>query len=238
MRFLQWIAIAAMTVCFPLSALAVDLGQSDLGSAGTSSGINIAGDEGNLMSLIGSIISVVLSILGALLLIYFIYAGFLWMTAQGDPKQLEKAKDIMKNALMGLIIVLVANSIVFFVVMELPNGALLWGDTGNDVSTVAETAGLAGSEWFLESNVGALINVALNILGVILLLLFLYAGFLWMTAQGDTKQTQKAKDMMRNAVVGLLIVLGSRLIASYVVEALAGSNGAFVSANEAPIHKG
>ena len=44
-------------------------------------------------------------------------------------------------------------------------------------------------------------------LGVLFFLLALYGGFLWMTARGDTEQVQKGKDILINAITGLVIVM-------------------------------
>ena len=215
MRIVQWMAIVGMTLFFPVSALAINLGATELGTAGTNAGIETTGTAGSLGALVGSIVSVVLNIFGALLFVLFIYAGFLWMTAQGDEKQIKKAKDIMVNAVAGLIIVMSAFSIVLFIMNEIPGGMNVLGFTLFD-QTVTE-AGFTNENALLLDNIGTYISTVLNLLGVVLLLIFLYAGFLWMTAQGDGKQVDKAKMMMRNALVGLVIVLLSRALATFVI---------------------
>lgn len=226
MRIFQWMAIVGMTLFFPISALAINLGATELGTAGTNAGINTAGTEATLGGLVGGIVGVVLNIFGALLFILFIYSGFLWMTAQGDEKQVKKAKDIMVNAVAGLIIVMSAFSIVLFVMDEIPGGMNVLGFTLFD-QTVTE-AGFTTENALLLDNIGTYISVILNLLGVVLLLIFLYAGFLWMTAQGDSKQVDKAKMMMRNAIVGLVITLLSRAIARFVIDSLITAEVAYL----------
>ena len=51
-----------------------------------------------------------------------IYAGFEWMTAQGDEKKVDKAKDTLTRAVIGLIIIIAAYSITYFVFTSLPGG--------------------------------------------------------------------------------------------------------------------
>lgn len=75
----------------------------------------------------------------------------------------------------------------------------------------------------LEDTLGSLIGVVLSVLGIVLLVLVIYAGFLWMTAQGDADQTKKARDIMINAVIGLIIVLAAYAISSFVIDALSGA---------------
>lgn len=54
--------------------------------------------------------------------------------------------------------------------------------------------------------VGGLVGLALSFVGIIFLLLIIWAGLQWMTAQGNAGQVDKAKDLMVNAVIGLVIV--------------------------------
>jgi cytochrome bd-type quinol oxidase subunit 2 len=72
----------------------------------------------------------------------------------------------------------------------------------------------------VEIIVGGVINIALSLVGVILLGYTLYAGFLWMTSGGEKDQAEEAMKMIRQAVIGLLIVIMSFVISSYIVTAL------------------
>ncbi len=75
----------------------------------------------------------------------------------------------------------------------------------------------------LPELIGSLIYTFLGLLGVIFLVLVIYAGFLWMTAGGDEGKVQKAKDYMIRAVIGLVIILASYGIASFVMNTLVDS---------------
>ena len=59
-------------------------------------------------------IRVVLSLLGFIFACLVVYAGILWMTAGGKEEQLEKAKNLLFRAVIGLAIVLAAYSITWF----------------------------------------------------------------------------------------------------------------------------
>jgi len=69
----------------------------------------------SLPEIIGRIINVVLGFLGILLLVYILFAGFLWMTAGGNEDQVKKSKAMIKNAIIGLIIIVAAFAISSFV---------------------------------------------------------------------------------------------------------------------------
>ena len=87
--------------------------------------------------------------------------------------------------------------------------------------STAEGAGV-NTPLSLEVVIGNVINVVLSFLGVFLLAYFLYAGFLWMTAGGDKDKVEKAKKIMMNAVIGLIIIVLSYAITDYVLAKLAG----------------
>ena len=94
-------------------------------SLADSYGIEAAADTANLPKkisgassipeLIGSIVGVVLSFVGAIFFLLILYAGFLWMTAFGSSEKVDKAKSILEHAAIGLLIVLAAYAISSFV---------------------------------------------------------------------------------------------------------------------------
>lgn len=70
-------------------------------------------------AIIGDIIGAVLTFVGVLFLILVIYGGLLWMTARGNEQQIEKAKNLIGAAIIGLIIVLSAYAITAFIGTQL-----------------------------------------------------------------------------------------------------------------------
>ncbi len=84
--------------------------------------------------------------------------------------------------------------------------------------SVASQAGLSALP--LPVLIGRFIAVLLSLLGVILLGIILYAGFLWMTAGGNEENITKAKALMRNGVIGIVIIVLSFAITSFVVNLL------------------
>ena len=70
-----------------------------------------------------------------------------------------------------------------------------------------------------------LINVALGFLAMIMVAYMVYAGFLWMTSGGDLEKVSQAKTMIRNAIIGAIIILSSWGIATYIIRALLQATG-------------
>ena len=65
--------------------------------------------------LIGQIIGIALSFVGAIFFLLVLYAGFRWMTAFGNEEKVSTSKSIMEHAVLGLVIVLSAYAISRFV---------------------------------------------------------------------------------------------------------------------------
>jgi hypothetical protein len=68
----------------------------------------------------------------------------------------------------------------------------------------------------LPETVGMIIAVALLLLGIIFLILMIYGGYMWMTAGGDEQKVEKAKGLIRNAIIGLVIVLAAYAITAFM----------------------
>ena len=62
-----------------------------------------------------------------------------------------------------------------------------------------------------------IINQVLTFIGVIFLFLLLYAGYLWMNARGKEEEIDKAKKIVQEAVIGLIIILLARLITEFIL---------------------
>ena len=75
--------------------------------------------EGDIYSTISTAISVVLLVIGIVFLVIMIYAGLRWMTARGNETFIEKAKDAMFGAVMGLILVSVSYALSVFIFSRL-----------------------------------------------------------------------------------------------------------------------
>ena len=76
----------------------------------------LAGVADSPNQLIGQIINGVLGIVGSLALVMFIYGGFVWMLAAGSSEKVQKGKDILIWATLGLVVIFSAYAVVKFVI--------------------------------------------------------------------------------------------------------------------------
>ena len=72
---------------------------------------------------------------------------------------------------------------------------------------------------------GKIIQVLLGLLGIIAVCIIIYGGFLWTTSGGSEDKINKAKQLLRNAVIGLIIILSSWGITYFVLNKLVGNSG-------------
>ncbi|HNW09120.1 MAG TPA: pilin [bacterium] len=91
------------------------------------------------------------------------------------------------------------------------------------LEAVAGPAGLTSGETNPEVIIGRIVQVILAALGVVFTLLIAYGGFLWMTAGGEPGKVDKAKGMIRNAIIGIVIVFLSYTISMFVIKQLEGA---------------
>ena len=73
--------------------------------------------------------------------------------------------------------------------------------------------------------IAQIINVFLGLLGVVFVSIIIYGGYLWMTANGREDNIVKAKKIIVNAVIGLVIILSAFTITLFIINALRGATG-------------
>lgn len=110
-------------------------------------------------------------------------------------------------------------TIAFSLLLLAGSGPVLADNYGTD-ATVNATGGLlpktvagAGN---VEGVIGKVISIILSMFGIVFFLLIFYAGFQWMTAQGNSDKVEKAKETILAAAIGLIIVLAAYAITNFV----------------------
>lgn len=84
------------------------------------------------------------------------------------------------------------------------------GDGGGPYTAVKDTQSLSVF-------IGSIIQAAIVLVGVIFFAQIVYAGYLWMTARGESDPVEKAQDTIKRSVIGLVIVLAAWAITSFVM---------------------
>jgi len=87
--------------------------------------------------------------------------------------------------------------------------------------TYPEGTGLSNTQ-DIRIIIAKIIRIILGFLGIIAVGLIIYAGWLWMTSEGNEEKVGQAKKILQNAVIGLIIIMASFAIASFILNKLLG----------------
>jgi len=114
--------VLALTISLSLFSFAAIAAADQFGLKATADvvGTNILpqGGASTIPQKVGTVVNALLGFIGIVFFILVLYAGFKWMTALGNTESVQKAKDIMEAAAIGMVIVLAAYAITKFVFTE------------------------------------------------------------------------------------------------------------------------
>jgi len=91
------------------------------------------------------------------------------------------------------------------------------------INFVANTINLPSGD--IRTIILRIIQIALSFLGVIALIIILYAGFRWMTSGGDEEKIGQARKTLRDAIIGLIIIFASWAVVTFVISSLINALG-------------
>ena len=69
----------------------------------------------------------------------------------------------------------------------------------------------------LESIISSVIYAVLGLVGVIFLVMVIYGGFTWMTAQGNEEKVKQANNIVMSSLFGLIITLAAYAISTMAI---------------------
>lgn len=109
--------------------------------AGLATACGSGGATACIATMVGRILNVIFGFIGIVLLGYIVYGGFSWMTA-GGLKEVEQAKGVIRNAVIGVAIIACSFALSSFALDQLgqiATGAISGGSgsgsgTGNDAT--------------------------------------------------------------------------------------------------------
>ena len=115
-----------LVICLFNISIAETKNLSDAWSISDNTAENAGYDKtANYENIVSQIIFTTLSLLGVMFMCLMVYGGSIWMTAGGKEDRVNKAKDLIQAAIIGLIIVVAAYAISLFVVSKMTKGVLV-----------------------------------------------------------------------------------------------------------------
>lgn len=136
-------------------------------------------------------------------LIYIVIGGVGYLTSGGDPGKLQKAKNTIAYALIGLVVTGLSQVIITFV-FNIVNAAEATGDFRNSLLEI--------------------LNGVLSILAVVAVIVIVIGGVRYMTSTGDPSKTKKARDTILYAAIGLVVCGIAAIVVNFVVGNIIDAN--------------
>ena len=189
------IIAAAFSIAAPSRVLAAEQNTSQTASSGSVE-FQSPIPWHTLPELIGHISDWLTGIVASFAVIMIMIGGLMYVINSGNTSEAQKAKNYIKNSLIGLILVLSVNMIISEI-----NALLGIGDG-------------TGSFFNFATN---LINWLIVIIAGLSVLFLMYAGFTYMTAAGDSSKSKTARDIIKYTLMGLVVSLLSYAIVHYIV---------------------
>lgn len=121
--------------------------------------------------------------------------------------------------LSKIFIILIVGFISFSGFYVQVNAQNLWTKQNDqDKIDLAQPFVKSGEAQDIRDYVVILINVFLTFLGLIMVVLIIWGGYNWMTSRGEQAVVDKAKEQIKAACIGLVIILAAYLITGFVVD--------------------
>lgn len=150
----------------------------------------------NVWLIVLNIASSILGVVGYLAICFVIWGGYQYILARGDPGKVVRGKKTIVNALIGLVVCVLASTI-----------------SGMIADIVNE--GKASGNIFI-----AAMNHAFTWAAIICVIVIVIGGIQYTISNGNPAGVQKAKQTIMYAAIGLAISLLAVAIVNFVVGAL------------------
>jgi hypothetical protein len=139
------LACALGFFAYPVNPAKAQLNEAPAIVNQTSQAAGLGQNSADLMTIIGRLIYIFLSLLGVIFLVLLLYSGYQYMTAGGDPEKIKSAITRIRNAVIGLIIIAFSFAIVNFILGWLIGDQTIWGSSSGTGSQGLAQWGDTGS---------------------------------------------------------------------------------------------
>lgn len=85
------------------------------------------------------------------------------------------------------------------------------------LNAATDAAGVENASMEPEEIVANFIQIALSFVGIVFMALILLGGWRWGSARGNEEQVTKAQQLIKEAVIGLIIVFGAYFVTAFVI---------------------
>ena len=152
-------------------------------------------------------IDLALYLIGTAAVIFLIYAGYKYISSQGEEDASAQAKRQIAYAILGIVVAAGARIIT---------GAFI--DEGDKVLVPRGSA--AAGQSIVNNLVTPVVNALLVLVGVAAAAYVIMAGVMYFSSQGDEQRAEAAKQQLIYGVIGIAVILLSAAIVNFVIRAI------------------
>jgi len=133
----------------------------------------------------------------------------------------------MNKKIISFLSVVIMVSLTILALMPALTMAEIGDDIKDQLAPIEDAYGQSDvDESSLAETIAGIIKVVLSVLGLIFIILIIYAGFLWMTSAGNEDKIKQAKGIIVSSIIGVAIVLAAYMITVFVIDNLLQATGA------------
>lgn len=139
-----------------------------------------------------------------------VYAFFTIVTGGGDEEKLKKGKNMIIYALVGFLLIRLPRAFIsaIYGAPDCKESEYLWtSDCAIKNQDLNATIGVIGSVF----------NYLNTFLGVLCVILVIYAGWLVLVSGGDEEKLKKAKNIILYIIIGLILLVSSHAIFRFFI---------------------
>jgi len=140
-------------ICLTLIIILLCLGLNPVNASKFGEGLNATGtlaypgtNNPSLMTMIANLVNGLLTFLGVVFVGLIIYGGFMYLTSGGSEEKIKKGKNILKAAVIGLIIIMTGYTVTYFIAATLESPGTTPG--GGGPTFMQECEDSTGVEYF------------------------------------------------------------------------------------------
>lgn len=140
---------------------------------------------------------------------YLIWGGFKYIKSHGEPGAIQQAKSAIMNAVIGLAASLSAVAIVNFI------SAGIAGNTTTRFGLPRVSAGALQLDSIMNT-------VVFPIAGAVAVIFVIIGGYQYVTSNGNSSETTKARNTVLYSVVGLVVIIMAFAIVQLILGRFSG----------------
>lgn len=196
--------LLSIMMCGIFLNIAIDYADADVTPGNKQFKNPIAAD--NVDDALKKVLDAIQGIVATLAVLMIVVGGVLYITSAGDSGRINMAKAAVTSAIIGLALALAAPSFL----KEIYN---VLGKTDQPSAVSGPTL----SEIALNA-----LKTLSSFVGILAVIMLVVGGIMYITSAGDSGRTDTAKNIIKYAIIGLVVALVALILVSDVIDIFTG----------------